>query len=162
MRNAFLTNVTVAEKSAAGTKQPVVVKRLDHGHSRRTARVVSRGRNERKRIVEVHYVGRVPCQNIAQLTIGAARPGRAPAKAYRVDKGVCLNLVIVPQILEDLMPGFTQKLDFGLAYYIFAAAPLIEVVRHENSHDLSFSSVLAIGLSILAPAAVETTAGFFR
>src|SRR5580692_10952011 len=106
MRNAFFANAAVPKEVAAGAQKSVIVECLHDGNSRRVASVIGRRRDKRKRVVEVREVRRFPSENVAQFTIRALRPGSAPSEACFLYKGVSLNLLVVPPIFDDLMPGF--------------------------------------------------------
>src|SRR5580704_1229414 len=162
MGNAVFADVAITEEIAPGAEKPVVVQRLDYGNTDRPARVIRGGRDQRKCVVKVSDVRQFTGENIAQFTMGAPRPRGAPAEAGFLDKGILLDLIVVPQIFKDFMPRSAQEPDFRLANAVFASGALIEVVRDKNLHETSFSKIFSTGQAAHGFSPSKAGAVFFR
>ncbi len=124
----ILADAAVAIVIRLRTEQARVVQRLDHWHTRTLARVVRRGRNQRKRVVEVRHVGPMPPQQLRKRGITVPRPRGAERERCLAQRRVEPDLIVVADVFARLVAAALQQVALAGEDIVFPAVLAIVVV----------------------------------
>src|ERR1700728_4327300 len=130
--HALLAHVSIAEESARGTEEAVIVQGLYDGNSFPVGRVVDSGRDERESIVDVNDVGFFPAHQVAKLLMDLLIEDGIAEQDQGIHAG---HLIVAGLVQNHVMAMRAQQIGLLGEDLILPSWQLVLIVHGENLHN---------------------------
>ena len=127
----FFASVALAKELCVQAQQPIVVQGLYDRNARRTARIIDRGSQQRKEVVDMNDVRSFALHQGEQLVMNALVPYGIAEQDQWV---LTLHLLVAGVELKHLVATRTQQFGLPGKDLVLAAGRLIRIVHRENLH----------------------------